>query len=153
MPKKEKMSTEAKAKAARANASGTKTFKVAGVRSTNPDTKYAKKNQAKVAATYSLKKSNEKGVKVEETKGKSKLMSGMAKVYKVTAPKVDLDAYNLLAKKAKSAGLKGMEADAAIEKALKNVATRMRNDRQRTASRGEAIVRREKKKRMNTDLS
>jgi hypothetical protein len=153
MPKKEKMSTEAKAKAARANASGTKTFKVAGVRSSNPETKYEKKNQAKVAATYTVKKNNEKGVKVEETKGKTRLMSGMAKVYKVTAPKVDLDAYNLLAKRAKAAGLKGMEADIAIEKAIKSVSTRMKNDRQRTASRGEAIVRRERKKRMNTDLS
>jgi len=71
---------------------------------------------------------------------------------KRTSPK-GVKEYEKGAKKAKSAGLKGMEADAAIEKALKNVATRMRNDRQRTASRGEAIVRREKKKRMNTDLS
>jgi hypothetical protein len=41
-------------------------------------------------------------------------MSGMAKVYKVTAPKVDVDAYNVLAKKAKAAGLTGSDADAAI---------------------------------------
>ena len=145
-------STEQKAKEARAMASGTKSFKVAGVRMSNPETKYEKANANKVAATYAVKKGNEKGVKVEETKGKTRLMSGMAKVYKVTAPKVDLDAYNVLAKKANAAGLKGSDADAAIEKAIRTVATRMRNDRQRTASRGEAIVRRESKKRKNTNL-
>ena len=146
-------STEQKAKEARAMASGTKSFKVAGVRQYGGDfTKYEKENANKVAATYALKKSNKKDVKVEETKGKTRLMSGFAKVYKVTSPKVDIDAYNVLAKKAKAAGLKGSDADAAIEKAIRTVSTRMRNDRQRTASRGEAIVRRESKKRKNTNL-
>ena len=74
-------------------------------------------------------------------------------VTKATAKKVDLDAYNLLAKKAKAAGLKGKDAEVAIQKALKAVSTRMTNDRQRTASRGEFIARRERKKRQNTDLS
>jgi hypothetical protein len=147
-------STAQKARDAREKASGTQSFKVAGVRQFGgTPTKYEKQNAAKVSATYALKKNNEKGVKVEETKGKTKLMSGFAKVYKVTTPKVDADAYSILAKKAKAAGLKGMDAEAAVEKAMKAVSTRMKNDRQRTASRGEAIVRRERKKRQNTDLS
>jgi hypothetical protein len=75
---------------------------------------------------------------------------GVTNVVKVK--KVDSDAYNLLSKKAKAAGLKGADAEAAINKALKAVSTRMTNDRQRTASRGEAIVRRESKKRKNTNL-
>ena len=63
-------STEQKAKEARAMASGTKSFKVAGVRQYGGDfTKYEKENANKVAATYALKKSNKKDVKVEETKG------------------------------------------------------------------------------------
>ena len=40
----------------------------------------------------------------------------------------------------------------AVDKAFKTVSTRMTNDRQRTASRGEAIVRREAKKRSNKNL-
>jgi hypothetical protein len=66
---------------------------------------------------------------------------------------VDLDAYDILAKKAKAAGLKGKDAEVAISKAIKGVSSRMKNDRQRTASRGEFIARRERKKRQNTDLS
>jgi len=147
-------STEQKAKEARAMASGKISFKVGGVRQYGgTPTKYEKENARKVSATYALKDNNRKNVDVKETKDKTKLMSGMAKVYKVTAPKVDADAYNVLAKKAKAAGLTGSDADAAISKAMKAVSTRMRNDRQRTASRGEAIVRRESKKRKNTDLS
>ena len=75
---------------------------------------------------------------------------GVTNVVKVK--KVDSDAYNILSKKAKAAGLKGADATAAINKALKAVSTRMTNDRQRTASRGEAIVRREERKRRNTNL-
>jgi ElaB/YqjD/DUF883 family membrane-anchored ribosome-binding protein len=73
-------------------------------------------------------------------------------VTKASVKKVDADAYNLLAKRAKAAGLKGKDADAAIQKAIKAVSTRMTNDRERTASRGEFIARRESKKRKNTDL-
>jgi len=147
-------STEQKAKEARSKASGKISFKVAGVRQYGgTPTKYEKENSAKVSATYALKDNNRKNVDVKETKDKTKLMEGFAKVYKVTAPKVDADAYDILAKKAKAAGLKGMDAEAAISKAMKAVSTRMRNDRQRTASRGEAIVRRESKKRKGTDLS
>jgi hypothetical protein len=79
-------------------------------------------------------------------------MGGPAMVTKASVKKVDSDAYNLLAKRAKAKGLKGKDANAAIGKAIKGVSNRMKNDRQRTASRGEAIVRRESKKRKNTDL-
>jgi ElaB/YqjD/DUF883 family membrane-anchored ribosome-binding protein len=71
----------------------------------------------------------------------------------VKVKKVDSDAYNVLAKRAKLAGLKGKSAEAAISKALKTVSTRMSNDRNRTANRAEAIARREAKKRKNTNLS
>jgi ElaB/YqjD/DUF883 family membrane-anchored ribosome-binding protein len=71
----------------------------------------------------------------------------------VKVKKVDSDAYNVLAKRAKLAGLKGKSAEAAISKALKTVSTRMSNDRNRTANRAESIARREAKKRKNTNLS
>jgi hypothetical protein len=80
-------------------------------------------------------------------------MSGDLYDKKITAKKVDIDAYDLLAKRAKAAGLKGKSAEAAISKALKTVSTRMSNDRNRTANRAEAIARREAKKRKNTNLS
>jgi ElaB/YqjD/DUF883 family membrane-anchored ribosome-binding protein len=53
---------------------------------------------------------------------------------------VDLDAYDILAKRAKLAGLKGKSAEAAISKALKTVSTRMSNDRNRTANRAEVLL-------------
>jgi hypothetical protein len=145
-------STEQKAKEARAMASSKVTYKIANVRMSNPETKYEKANQAKVSATESISKSNRKNVDIQKSKGATRLGGGFFGVLKVTTPKVDVDAYNVLAKRAKAAGLKGSDADAAIDKALKAVTNRMKNDRQRTASRGEAIVRRETKKRRNTNL-
>jgi ElaB/YqjD/DUF883 family membrane-anchored ribosome-binding protein len=148
MAKKEQMSTAAKAKSARAKASGKveiDTIKKQGVaerlRSRPSDKKYSR--QATVLA---------KADKLTPTKAKKFYMAGPEMVTKASVKKVDADAYNLLAKKAKAAGLKGADATSAINKALKIVSTRMTNDRQRTASRGEAIVRRESKKRKNTDL-
>jgi hypothetical protein len=148
MAKKEEMSTAAKAKAARAKASGKveiNTIKkqgiVEGLRSRPSDKKYSR--QTTVLA---------KAKKLTPTKSKEFYYGGPTMVTKASVKKVDSDAYNLLAKKAKAAGLKGKDATAAIQKALKPVSSRMTNDRQRTASRGEAIVRRETKKRRNTNL-
>ena len=73
-------------------------------------------------------------------------------ITKVSVKKVDSDAYNVLAKRAKAAGLKGKDAKAAIDKAIKSVSTRMANERGRTATRAEGIARRETKKRRNTRL-
>ena len=149
MAKKEEKSTAAKAKAARAKASGKveiDTIKKQGVverlKSRPSDKKYSRK--ANVLANAK---------KLTPTKVEKFYMAGPNMVSKASAKKVDVDAYNLLAKKAKAAGLKGKDAEVAIQKALKAVSTRMTNDRQRTASRGEFIARRERKKRQNTDLS
>ena len=149
MAKKEEKSTAAKAKAARAKASGKveiDTIKKQGVverlKSRPSDKKYSRK--ANVLANAK---------KLTPTKVEKFYVAGPNMVSKASAKKVDVDAYNLLAKRAKAAGLKGKDAEAAIQKAIKAVSTRMTNDRQRTASRGEFIARRERKKRQNTDLS
>ena len=146
-PKGAKSTTE-KAKAARASASGKVTIDtikkqgvVEGLGSKPSDKKYSR--QAVVLA---------KAKKLTPTKSKDFYLGGPTMVTKASVKKVDADAYNLLSKRAKAAGLKGKEAEVAISKALKAVSTRMTNDRQRTASRGEAIVRRESKKRKNTNL-
>jgi hypothetical protein len=94
-----------------------------------------------------------KAEKLKPTKAKQFYYGGDAMVTKASVKTVDSDAYNLLAKRAKAAGLKGKSAEAAISKALKTVSTRMSNDRNRTANRAEAIARREAKKRKNTNLS
>ena len=143
MAKKEEMSTAAKAKAARAKASGTReirVYKPQGIKEGLGIENLKVSRGAKV-----LSKAN----KVISTRGNAGPL-GITNVAKVK--KVDSDAYNLLSKKAKAAGLKGKDAEAAINKALKAVSTRMTNDRQRTASRGEAIARREASKRRNTNL-
>jgi hypothetical protein len=147
MAKKEKMSTEAKAKAARAKASGKveiKPIKKEGFFSGKKPSEAKYTRKANVLASAK---------KLTATEAKPLYMGGPNMVTKASAKKVDSDAYNLLAKKAKAAGLKGKDAEAAIQKAIKAVSTRMSNERNRTASRGEFIARREKKKRMNTDLS
>ena len=146
MAKKEEMSTAAKAKVARAKASGKveiDTIKKEGFFSGKKpsDAKYTRK--ANVLANAK---------KLTPTKARDLYSGGPTMVTKASVKKVDSDAYNLLAKKAKAKGLKGKDANAAIGKAIKGVSNRMKNDRQRTASRGEAIVRRESKKRKNTDL-
>ena len=141
-------STEQKAKEARAMASGKveiDTIKKVGILkglSQKPsDKKYSKKAKSLAAAK-----------KLTPTKSKDFYLGGPEMVTKASVKKVDSDAYDILEKRAKAAGLKGSDATAAINKALKAVSTRMTNDRQRTASRGEAIVRREERKRRNTNL-
>ena len=138
-------STAQKTKAARAMASGTKKINVSKQRSVAEEL-----SSKKMPAGRNAQVLNKAG-KIIKITAKQGLSGPYAE--KATVKKVDLDAYDLLAKRAKSAGLKGKEAESAISKALKAVSTRMTNDRQRTASRGEAIVRRESKKRKGTDLS
>lgn len=67
--------------------------------------------------------------------------------------KTDVDAYNLLAKRAKAKGLKGAEAKAAIEKAFKSTARTVKTERSRSATRAQGIANRQSKKRKNTDLT
>jgi hypothetical protein len=136
--------TAQKAKEARAMASGTKKINVRSYKNLadelSSDTPRTNRN-AKVLA---------KAGKVIKVTAKQGVSGPYAE--KATVKKVNLDAYDLLAKQAKAAGLKGAEAETAISRAIKKVSTRMTNDRQRTASRGEAIVRREAKKRSGTNL-
>jgi hypothetical protein len=79
---------------------------------------------------------------------------GMSGPYneRIVVKKVDSDAYDVLSNLAKGKALKGAEAEKAIQKAYKAVASRMQNDRNRTASRAEFIARRESNKRSNTNL-
>ena len=70
----------------------------------------------------------------------------------ITVKKVDSDAYRLLSNLAKGKALKGAEAEKAIQKVFKSVARTAGAERQRTATRGEAQVKRGKEKRSNTNL-
>ena len=149
MAKNKPMGTKEAAKKTRSKASGKVEIdtikKVGFVKSLGQkpsDKKYSRK--AKVLG---------KAEKLKPTKAKQFYYGGDAMVTKASVKTVDSDAYNLLAKRAKAAGLKGKSAEAAISKALKTVSTRMSNDRNRTANRAEAIARREAKKRKNTNLS
>lgn len=146
MARKEEMSTAAKAKAARAQASGTKVINVNKQQSLGSEIVSGSNPQVGRNA-----KVLDRAGKVIKLTGK-RSMSGELYDRKITVKKVDLDAYDLLAKKAKAVGLRGKEAETAIARALKTVSSRMTNDRQRTASRGEAIARRESKKRSGTNL-
>ena len=138
--------TAQKAKAARAMASGTQQINVRKRKSIAEELLSSKKmpvgRNAKVLAKAG------KVIKITAKQG----LSGALYKEKATVKKVDINAYDLLAKQAKAAGLKGKAAEIAISNAIKKVSTRMTNDRQRTASRGEAIVRREERKRRNTNL-
>jgi hypothetical protein len=138
--------TAQKAKEARAMASGTKKINVN--KAQNIASELISGPNPKVGRNARVLSLTGKAIKLTGKRG----MSGDLYDKKITAKKVDIDAYDLLAKQAKAAGLKGKAAEIAISNAIKKVSTRMTNDRQRTASRGEAIVRREERKRRNTNL-
>ena len=140
------MSLKKEAKAARVKASGTKKINVRKQKSIVEGFTSEKQPVGRNARV--LSKAG-KVIKVTAKQG----MGGGLYDEKAEVKRVDLDAYDILAKKAKAAGLKGKDAEVAISKAIKGVSSRMKNDRQRTASRGEFIARRERKKRQNTDLS
>jgi len=71
---------------------------------------------------------------------------------KATVKKVDLEVYDMLSKLAKGKGLKGKEAEAAINKVFKAVANPASTERKRTLSRAEGITKRQSNKRKNTNL-
>ena len=79
-------------------------------------------------------------------------MGGPNMATKASAKKVDSDAYNMLSNLAKGKALKGAEAEKAIQKAFKAVARTAGAERQRTATRGAAQVKRGSEKRSNTNL-
>jgi ElaB/YqjD/DUF883 family membrane-anchored ribosome-binding protein len=140
------MSLKKEAKAARVKASGTKKINVRKQKSIVQGFTSEKQPVGRNARV--LSKAG-KVIKVTAKQG----MGGGLYDEKAEVKRVDLDAYDILAKRAKAAGLKGKSAEAAISKALKTVSTRMSNDRNRTANRAKAIARREAKKRKNTNLS
>ena len=142
MAKNKPMSTKEAAKKAKDKAYGTKEVRI-----------YKKTNVKDIVAA---KASVNRRAKILDNSGK--VIStryggilGSTKLAKIK--KTDVDAYNLLAKRAKAKGLKGKEAKAAIEKAFKSTARTIKTERSRTATRGQGMVNRQSKKRKNTDLT
>jgi hypothetical protein len=146
MAKNKPMGTKEAAKKARSKASGTKKINVN--KAQNIASELISGSNPKVGRNARVLSLTGKAIKLTGKRG----MSGDLYDKKITAKKVDIDAYDLLAKQAKAAGLKGKAAEIAISNAIKRVSTRMSNDRNRTANRAEAIARREERKRRNTNL-
>jgi hypothetical protein len=149
MAKNKPMGTKEAAKKARSKASGKVEIdtikKVGFVKSLGQkpsDKKYSRK--AKII---------DRAEKLKPTKYKQFYYGGDAMVTKASVKTVDSDAYNLLAKRAKAAGLKGRDAKIAISKSLNAISRQMETDRGRSATRAEGIAKREQKKRRNTDLT
>ena len=149
MAKNKPMGTKEAAKKARSKASGKveiDTIKKVGfiknLGQKPSDKKYSRK--AKIL---------DKAEKLKPTKAKQFYYGGDAMVTKASVKTVDSDAYNLLAKRAKAAGLKGKDAKVAISKSLNAISRQMETDRGRSATRAEGIAKREQKKRRNTDLT
>lgn len=143
----------ANAQKAKDKAYGKENVEFANYRSYGKASKADIKNNAKQNKIMSISASGTSKPKVTDTGKTAKTDLFAAKVYNANISKVDSDAYDILKKKAKAAGLTGQEATNAIEKALKVVSRRMKSDRSRTATRTSAIQKRESKKRSNTDLS
>jgi len=140
---KSKLSLSQKAKIARDKASGTKEvrlYKPQGLKEGLGIEDLSVSRKAKVLA---------KANKVISSRGNAGPL-GIKNVIKVK--KVDSDAYDMLSNLAKGKALKGVEAEKAIQKAYKAVARTAGAERQRTATRGEAQVKRGKEKRSNTNL-
>jgi hypothetical protein len=142
MAKNKPMSTKEAAKKAKDKAYGTKEVRI-----------YKKTNVKDIVAA---KASVNRRAKILDNSGK--VIStryggilGSTKLAKIK--KTDVDAYNLLAKRAKAAGLKGKDAKVAISKSLDVISRQMKTDRGRSATRAEGIAKREQKKRRNTDLT
>jgi len=143
MAKKEKSLAE-KAKLARDKASGTKEVNVD-----------KKRSIAKEILGEPLTASRK--AKVLNKAGKVRKIvadQGMSGPYneRIVVKKVDSDAYDMLSNLAKGKALKGVEAERAIQKAYKAVARTAGAERQRTATRGAAQVKRGSEKRSNTNL-
>ena len=139
-----KMTIAQKAKLARSKASGTKEVEI-------------RKKPSLLEDISGTRMPASRKAKVLKEAGKVRKIvadQGMSGPYneRIVVKKVDSDAYDVLSNLAKGKALKGAEAEKAIQKAYKTVASRMQNDRNRTASRAEFIARRESNKRSNTNL-
>ena len=144
MAKKEKSLAE-KAKLARDKASGTKQINVDKKRS------LAKEILGEPLTAGRNVRVLTRAGKVQKVTGEMG-MSGELYGKKATVKKVDADVYDMLSKLAKGKALKGAEAEKAIQKAFKAVARTAGAERQRTATRGAAQVKRGSEKRSNTNL-
>ena len=138
------MTIAQKAKLARSKASGTKEVEI-------------RKKPSLLEDISGTRMPASRKAKVLKEAGKVRKIvadQGMGGPYneRIVVKKVDSDAYDVLSNLAKGKALKGAEAEKAIQKAYKTVASRMQNDRNRTASRAEFIARRESNKRSNTNL-
>jgi len=142
MAKKEKSLAE-KAKLARDKASGTKEVKI--YKPSTPKNYFEGTDREVSRGVRVLSRAG----KVISTRDNAGAL-GTKDVAKVK--KVDSDVYNMLSKLAKGKALKGAEAEKAIQKVFKSVARTAGAERQRTATRGEAQVKRGKEKRSNTNL-
>ena len=139
-----KLTIAQKAKLARSKASGTKEVEI-------------RKKPSLLEDISGTRMPASRKAKVLKEAGKVRKIvadQGMAGPYneRIVVKKVDSDAYDVLSNLAKGKALKGAEAEKAIQKAYKAVASRMQNDRNRTASRAEFIAKRESNKRSNTNL-
>ena len=142
---KSKLSLTQKAKLAKEKASGTKEINV-----NKKQNLMQELNEEKMSPNRNFKVLSKAG-KVSKITGE---ISSLGKPYnqKATVKKVDSDAYDMLSKLAKGKALKGVEAERAIQKAFKAVARTAGAERQRTATRGAAQVKRGSEKRSNTNL-
>ena len=141
---KSKLSLTQKAKLAKDKASGTKEVEIAKKRSIGQE-------------ISGIKTSASRKAKVLNQAGKIKKIvadEGMSGPYneRMVVKKVDSDAYDMLSNLAKGKALKGVEAERAIQKVYKAVARTAGAERQRTATRGAAQVKRGSEKRSNTNL-
>jgi hypothetical protein len=153
MAKNKPKSTQSQANKATRKAYGKKEIKVNDYLAFGNLSKKDRKNQDKMDKISSIRGSGSSKIEVKDTGKYTKGGDWPSKKLKVTISKVDSDAYKVLKKKATIAGLSGVDAKIAIDKALMIVAPRMKSDRSRTATRAKAIDKRESKKRRNTNLS
>jgi hypothetical protein len=141
---KSKLSLTQKAKLAKEKASGTKEVQI-------------RKKPSVLEDLSGTPMSASRKAKVLNKAGKVRKIvadQGMSGPYneRIVVKKVDSDAYDMLSNLAKGKALKGVEAERAIQKAYKAVARTAGAERQRTATRGAAQVKRGSEKRSNTNL-
>ena len=141
---KSKLSLTQKAKLAKDKASGTKEVQI-------------RKKRSIMQEFSGISMPASRKAKVLNKAGKVRKIvadEGMSGPYneRIVVKKVDSDAYDMLSNLAKGKALKGAEAEKAIQKAYKAVARTAGAERQRTATRGAAQVKRGSEKRSNTNL-
>jgi len=104
----------------------------------------------KARVLKTLKKVKEEKVSKKEAYNATENPKAKGKDFsKVTYSKVDSDAYDRIIKRAASSGLSPKDAEKAIRDAIRNTSANLRTDRSRTASRTEAVAKRELKRKQD----